>query len=176
MNLNKVMLIGRVGQDPELKAIPSGSKVCSLSLATTKHYKDSNGAKQEATEWHNLIAWNKPAELIAEYVRKGTLLFVEGEIKTRSWEDKDTGKKLYRTEIFVTNFQLPPRSMSGDSSEREESQDNGLDEFVDNINGAEPKKPAYKKQASPLKKIVDKAQGKKVDYPEEEINAEDIPF
>lgn len=108
MNVNKSILVGRVTRDPELKALPSGSKVVSFSLATNRTWKNSEGAKQEETDFHNLVAFGKVAEVIAQYVKKGQLIYVDGRMKTRSWEDTE-GKKNYRTEVIIENFQFGPK-------------------------------------------------------------------
>lgn len=102
--VNKVLLLGNVGKDPEIKTTPSGQQVASFSLATSRRWKDRDGNKQEKTEWHNVVVWGKQAEVVAQYVTKGKTLFVEGRIETRSWE-KD-GAKQYRTEIICENFQM----------------------------------------------------------------------
>ncbi|MEN9582169.1 MAG: hypothetical protein RL641_123 [Candidatus Parcubacteria bacterium] len=107
MYLNKVQIIGNLTRDPELKSLPSGVKVMSAALATNRTWKDANGAKKEATEYHNIVAFARPAELIAQYMKKGGSLYVEGRLQTRSWDDKE-GKKNYRTEIVVENFQFGP--------------------------------------------------------------------
>lgn len=104
MYLNKVFLYGNLTRDPELKALPSGQQLASFGLATNRTYKDKNGQKQEATEFHNIVAFGRPAEVIAQYMKKGRPLFVEGRIQTRSWESE--GQKKYRTEIVVDNFQF----------------------------------------------------------------------
>lgn len=103
--LNKVMLIGNVGKEPELKYTTNGVAVCTTSLATSESWKDESGAKQEKTEWHNLVAWRKTGEIIAEYVKKGDKLYVEGKIQTRSYEDKN-GVKRYITEIVVSDITM----------------------------------------------------------------------
>src|SRR3989344_5572732 len=104
MYLNKAFLYGNLTRDPELKALSSGQQLCTFGLATNRTYKDKEGAKQETTEFHNIVAFGRPAELIAQYMKKGRPLFVEGRIQTRSW-DKD-GEKQYRTEGVVENFQF----------------------------------------------------------------------
>lgn len=106
MYLNKVFLYGNLTRDPELKALPAGSNVASFGMATNRSYKDKSGAKQEFTEFHNVVAFGRTAEVIAQYVKKGRPLFVEGRLQTRSWDDKETGKKVYRTEVIVDNFQF----------------------------------------------------------------------
>ena len=94
MYLNKVFLYGNLTRDPELKALPSGSQVANFGLATNRTYKDKSGAKQEATEFHNIVAFGRTAEVIAQYCKKGRPIFVEGRIQTRSWDDKEGGKRI----------------------------------------------------------------------------------
>lgn len=105
MSINKVMLIGRLGQDPELKYTPSGSAVCNFSLATSESWTDKSGQKQERTEWHRVVVWGKLAELCNQYLAKGRQAFVEGSLQTRQWEDKSGGKR-YTTEINAKNIQF----------------------------------------------------------------------
>jgi len=108
MNLNKVVLIGRVTQDPEVKTIPSGQMVCTFGLATNRVWSNQ-GEKQEKTEFHNIVLWRRLAEIASQYVTKGSLIMIEGRIQTRSWDDS-SGNKRYRTEIVGDNIQLGPRS------------------------------------------------------------------
>lgn len=104
--LNKAMLIGRVGQNPEIKTISDqGRKAAQFSLATTEKYKDRNGEVKENTEWHNIVAFDKTAELIEKFVTKGMLLYVEGKLRTRSWDDQQ-GNKRYITEVLVNAIQF----------------------------------------------------------------------
>ncbi|HNW58852.1 MAG TPA: single-stranded DNA-binding protein [bacterium] len=103
--LNKVMLIGRLGADPELKYTPAGAAVLTLSLATNTSWKDQEGHSQEKTEWHRVVAWRKLAEIIGQYAKKGSRLYIEGKVMTRSWNDKD-GTKRYTTEIQAESIQL----------------------------------------------------------------------
>ncbi|QNI37915.1 single-stranded DNA-binding protein [Edaphobacter albus] len=104
--VNKVFLLGNVGKDPEIRSTAGGTTVASLSLATAERAKDQQGNWQDKTEWHNLVAFNRTAEIIRDYVKKGTQIFVEGKIQTRSWDDKDSGQKKYRTEIIVNEMSL----------------------------------------------------------------------
>lgn len=97
--VNKVILVGRVGRDPELRYTPNGTPVANLSLATSERSKGSDGKWQEHTEWHNITAWRKLAEIIGEFVKKGSLIYVEGKLKTRSWES--SGTKHYRTDVHI---------------------------------------------------------------------------
>jgi single-strand DNA-binding protein len=105
-HVNKVILLGNVGKDPEIKFLPSGAAVANFSIATSDRYKDKAGEWQERTEWHNVAAFARTAEIVRDYVKKGSKLYVEGRLTTRSWDDKDTGKKVYRTEIMVNDLVL----------------------------------------------------------------------
>ena len=147
MYLNKVFLYGNLTRDPELKALPSGSQVANFGMATNRTYKDKNGAKQEATEFHNVVAFGRTAEIIAQYVKKGRPIYVEGRIQTRSWEGKEDGKKQYRTEIIVENFQFGADAKGGSAGG----------------SSAHEEQPAPKDDEA-------------IKYPDEEINPEDIPF
>lgn len=113
MSINKVMLIGRLGQDPELKYTPSGAAVCNFSLATTESWADKNGQKQERTEWHRVVVWGKLAELCNQYLAKGRQAFVEGSLQTRSWDAKD-GTKRYTTEINAKSVQFLGGASAGE--------------------------------------------------------------
>ena len=105
MGVNKVILIGNLGKDPEMKTTPGGSTVTVFSLATSEKYTDKNQQKQEKTEWHNIVMWGKLAETANQYLKKGSTCYLEGKITTRSWDDKD-GKKVYRTEIVANIMQF----------------------------------------------------------------------
>lgn len=141
MYLNKATIIGNITRDPELKALPTGMKVCSFSVATNRVWKDNNGAKQEAVEYHNIVVFGKQAEATAQYMKKGSQVLVEGRIQTRSWDDKNSGEKKYRTEIVAENVQFGSKN----NSTKSESQE-----------------------------VEDKEET--INYPEEDINPEDIPF
>lgn len=105
--LNKVMLIGNLGKDPEIKQTQGGRKFANFSLATSKRYRDNNGEQKELTEWHNIVVWGRLAEVIEQLgISKGMSLYVEGEITTRSWTDQSNGQKRYTTEINASTFQL----------------------------------------------------------------------
>ncbi len=139
------MIYGNLTRDPEMKALPSGMQVCSLSIATNRVYVDRDGKKQENTDYHNVVVFGKQAETSAKWLTKGSGVYVEGRLQTRSW-DKD-GQKQYRTEIVADRVQFGPKSNSGGSSAP-----------VGNNPQDDNKAPALP------------------DYPEEEINPEDIPF
>ncbi len=113
-SLNKVMLIGNLGKDPEVRAIPSGVKVANFSIATSENYTDRNGQKVEKTEWHNIVMWRGLAEVAEKYLRKGSQVFVEGRLQTRSWDDQN-GQRKYMTEVVVDNMVMlgRPRGESG---------------------------------------------------------------
>ena len=104
--VNKVFLLGNVGKDPEIRSTAGGMIVASFSLATADRQKDQQGNWQDKTEWHNLVAFSRTAEIVRDYVKKGTQLFVEGKIQTRSWDDKESGQKKYRTEILINEMSL----------------------------------------------------------------------
>ena len=107
MSLNKAMLIGNVGRDPEVRYLEgnNGAKVATFTVATTERYRDRNGETRENTEWHNIVAWRNTADVVERFVRKGTQLYIEGRIRTRSWDDQ-TGNKRYTTEIIADTLQL----------------------------------------------------------------------
>ena len=113
-SVNKVILLGNVGKDPEFKMLPSGQGVANFSIATAERYKDKGGEWQERTEWHNLVAYARLAEIIRDYVKKGSKLYVEGRLTTRSWDDKESGKKVYRTEIVMSELSLLSGRGEGD--------------------------------------------------------------
>jgi single-strand DNA-binding protein len=104
--LNKVLLIGNLGKDPEMRSLPSGQSVASFTLATSRRWKDQGGQRQEQTEWHNIVVFGKQAEIAGQYLTKGKQIYIEGRIQTRSWDDRQSGEKKYRTEIVCDNFQM----------------------------------------------------------------------
>lgn len=114
-SVNKVILVGNLGKDPEVRYTGNSIPVASFSLATTEYYKDKNGNRQEITEWHNIVAWRNLAELAEKYLKKGKQVYVEGKIRTRSWDDKD-GNKKYTTEVIADNFILLGKK-EGDSGQ-----------------------------------------------------------
>lgn len=105
-SVNKVILIGNLGKDPELKYTPQGTAVAKFSLATNERFKDKEGNWQDRTEWHNITAWARTAEIVGEYVKKGSKVYIEGSLRTHSWDDKQTGQKKYMTEIVVNDLVL----------------------------------------------------------------------
>lgn len=162
MNLNKVHLIGRLTRDPELKTLDNGMDIATFSIATSRVWYDKQKEKQEETEFHNLVAFQSQAKTIHSYTAKGSLVYIEGHLKTRSWEDKDTGKKMYRTEIVVDSIQLSPKSMN--PSSHDEGRDDG---------GFNSSSPAKKKETKVEGKGMDMDT---IDYGDANVNIDDIPF
>jgi len=150
MYLNKALIIGNLTRDPELKAIPSGIKVCSFSVATNRVWKDKNGARQEAADYHNVVVFGRQAETVAQYMKKGSQVMVEGRMQTRSWDDAATNTKKYRTEVIADRVQFGSTGSGSSSS-----------------SSSAPKSAQPQEDSNDLDTI---------DYPEEQINAEDIPF
>ena len=105
-SVNKVILLGNLGKDPEVKYTPSGTPVAKFTLATNDRYKDKDGNWQDRTEWHNVTAWARTAEIAGEYLKKGSKVYIEGSLRTHSWDDKTTGQKKYMTEINVNDLVL----------------------------------------------------------------------
>ena len=106
MSINKAILVGRLGRDPEVRSTPSGQTVAKFSLATDEKFTDKSGQRQERTEWHNIVAWGRLAEICGQYLKKGKLVYIEGSIHTDSWDDKETGQKKYRTEINAREMKM----------------------------------------------------------------------
>jgi len=154
MYLNKAIIIGNLTRDPEERQLPSGAAVTNFSLATNRVWKDKNGAKQEDSQFHNIVVFGQQASNCAQYLKKGATALVEGRMQTRSWDAQD-GSKKYRTEIIAERVQFGPRVGGGGESSynKNDSNNKGTD---DNQSG--------------------NSSGDGIDYPEEEINPEDIPF
>jgi len=124
--VNKVILIGNLGQDPELRYTGSGTAVCNMRLATNESYKDSDGQLVEKTEWHNIVAWARLAEICNEYLNKGSQVYFEGQLQTRSWDDRD-GNTRYTTEVKAREMMI--LSSRGDSGGFDQSRGGGRNEF-----------------------------------------------
>lgn len=106
-SVNKVILVGNLGRDPEVRYTPDGAAICNVSIATTSQWKDKNsGERREETEWHRVVFYNRLAEIAGEYLKKGRSVYVEGRLKTRKWQDKDTGADKYTTEIVADQMQM----------------------------------------------------------------------
>ena len=145
MYFNKAILIGNLTRDPELRSLPSGIQVATLGLATNRVWKDKNGAKQESTDFHNIVVFGKQAETAAQYLRKGSSIMAEGRMQTRSWDAAD-GTKKYRTEVVADRIQFGPRRDGGSQAPATKGDE----------------QPAPKEEA--------------IEYPEENVNVDDIPF
>lgn len=116
-SVNRVILVGHLGKDPEIRSTPGGQSVAKFSLATSEKFTDKSGEKQERTEWHNIVAWGKLGEICGQYLRKGKLVYIEGSLRTDSWDDKESGQKKYKTEIVAQNMQmLGPKGEEGGGS------------------------------------------------------------
>lgn len=153
-SVNKVILLGNVGKDPEIRSTGGGTMVASFTLATSDRTKDAQGNWQDRTEWHNLKAFGRTAEIVRDYVKKGHKLFIEGRISTSSWDDKESGQKRYRTEIIVNDLSL----LSG-------RDDAGA--------GASP----YSRQSGSVANIDQRQPANQDDYAQSaEISDDDIPF
>src|SRR3989344_4406669 len=150
MYLNKAIIIGNLTRDPEIRSLPNGTKVCSFSVATNRVWKDKNGARQESADYHNIVVFGRQAETVGQYMKKGSSMLIEGRMQTRSWEDKNSGEKKYRTEVIADRSQFGPKGSGG---------------------GGATNSSAGAKVASSENQEVDS-----IEYPEEDINPEDIPF
>src|SRR5690349_5642164 len=117
-SVNKVILVGNLGKDPEVKYTPSGVAVAKFSMATNERFKDKGGEWQDRTEWHNIVAWQRLAEIVGEYVKKGSKVYIEGRLQTSSWDDKQSGEKKYRTEVVAHDLVLLSGRGEGDPEAR----------------------------------------------------------
>lgn len=149
MYLNKAIIAGNLTRDPEQKALPSGMSVCQFAVATNRVWKDQNGAKQESTDYHNIVVFGRQAETCNQYLKKGQNVLVEGRIQTRSWDDQ-SGQKKYRTEIVADKVQFGAKSGGGAG-----------------FSGG---------SASSAPTALPADDGGQIEYPADEINPEDIPF
>jgi len=153
MNLNKAFLIGRLVNDPEMRSTPQGQSVCSFSIATNRTWTNkATNQKQEKAEFHNIVLWRKLAEIASQYLTKGSLVYIEGRIETRSWQDA-SGNKKYKTEIVGESMQLGPRSA-------------GINKSASRDIDESPKDGKIKPEEIP---VIE-------EEPEEEIDVKDIPF
>jgi len=142
--INKVILIGNLGKDPETRSFPSGGSVTNVTVATSENWKDKDGNQQERTEWHNVVFHNRLAEIVAQYLRKGSKVYVEGSLRTRKWQDKE-GKDRYTTEIHATEMQMLDGKSSGgggSSASEEPSVPRGNATNRGNLKPAEAPAPA----------------------------------
>jgi len=151
MYLNKAIIYGNLTRDPELKALPSGAKVASFSIATNRVWKDKAGARQEAVDYHNIVVFGRQAETAAQYLKKGSSAMIEGRMQTRSWEAE--GGKKYRTEVVADRVQFGPRGGGATGGGKSDTA-----------------------QSAPTDAPGDLPPAGAIEYPEEEINPDDIPF
>ena len=149
MYINKAFLFGNLTRDPELRALPSGMNVVNFSIATNRTYKDRDGKKQEQTDFHNVVVFGRQADTVNQYLKKGSSVFVEGRMQTRSWE-KD-GEKKYRTEVVADRVQFGPRGSGSGGGKRSDEQQAPDDEITS-------------------------GGGSGIEYPKDDINPDDIPF
>ena len=174
MNLNKAMIIGNLTRDPEVKNTPSGQTVASFSVATSFSWTDQSGQKKENVEFHNIVAWRRLAEICGQYLKKGSKVYIEGRLQTRNWQDKNTGAKMYRTEIIAENMIM--LSSSQGAAGRNFSQSGS---GRGNFNIPRPGN-SYEQPSSPAEPVINvdaptyNPVGSNVD--EEEIKVENIPF
>lgn len=155
MYINKALIYGNLTRDPEMRSLPNGTAVTQFSVATNRVFKDKNGARQESTDYHNVVVFGRQAETVAQYLRKGSGVFVEGRMQTRSWDDKD-GTKKYRTEVIADRIQFGPKAGGAVGSGGE------------GATSAPAGKPKATSQAAPEMDTIE--------YPDEDINPDDIPF
>jgi single-strand DNA-binding protein len=156
MYLNKAIIFGNLTRDPELRALPSGMNVCSFSVATNRVYKDRDGKNQEQTDFHNVVVFGRQADIVAQYLKKGSSALIEGRIQTRSWDDKASGEKKYRTEIVADRVQFGPRTGGGGGSAAGGGSRGASQPAQGEDEGAHS--------------------GAGIDYPKDDINPDDIPF
>ena len=154
MNVNKVLLVGNLTRDPEMRSLPSGQAVVNFGIATNRVWKDKEGQKQQQVEFHNVVAFGKIAELVHQYMKKGNSMYVEGRLQTRTWDAQD-GSKRSKTEVVAENIQFGPRS-GGQGGNYSQNSENG---------------PARQTQSPPPQEDV-----ATVEYPEDDVNPEEIPF
>jgi len=153
MYLNKALIVGNLTRDPELKALPSGMNVASFSVATNSVWRDKDGNKKEDTQFHNVVVFGRQAETSAQYLKKGQQVMVEGRIQTRSWDDKTSGEKKYRTEIVADRVQFGAKAGGSNAG---------------SVSGAPDVTAASAGAKGPALDTIE--------YPSEDINPEDIPF
>lgn len=156
MYINKVILFGNLTRDPELRALPSGMNVCTFGIATNRIFRDRDGKKQEQADFHNIVVFGRQADTVSQYLKKGASVFIEGRIQTRSWDDKQSGEKKYRTEIVAERVQFGPRAGGGGGAHSTGS-GQGSRSMGDESELAE-------------------SSGSGIDYPKDDINPDDIPF
>jgi single-strand DNA-binding protein len=146
MSVNKVILVGNLGKDPELRYTPSGAAVANFSIATTENYKDRDGNRQSKTEWHNIVVWRQLAEICGKYLHKGKQVYIEGKLQTRKWQDRD-GNDKYTTEIIADQMQMLGRA--GDDNSSGYQGDNDQQEYAPAQQSRPQSRPANQPAARP---------------------------
>jgi len=160
MNLNKVIIVGNLTADPDMRTTPSGQHVCTIRIATNRVWTDQAGAKQQKTEFHSVILWRRLAEIASQYLKKGGLVLIEGHLETRSWDDQ-SGNKRYRTEIIGETMQLGPKGYTQGGTPAQ---------------GQEEQKPAQSPPAADNAPNPPKEEEIPIIEEDEEIDVKDIPF
>ena len=168
MYLNKALVIGNLTRDPEVRALPSGIKVCTFSVATNRVWKDKNNVKQESVDYHNVVVFGRQAETSAQYLKKGSNVLVEGRMQTRSWDATD-GQKNYRTEIVADRIQFGTRPAAGGAPF---TQSGASSSAVTEAGHGDSDMASHSGPTASSKDMPSDA----IEYPEEEINPDDIPF
>lgn len=151
MYINKAILFGNLTRDPELRALPSGMNVCNFSIATNRVFKDRDGKKQEQSDFHNIVVFGRQADTVQQYLKKGSTAYIEGRMQTRSWDDKTSGEKKYRTEVIADSVQFGPRGTGGGGGTSRHDDQQAPEE-------------------------LSSGGGAGIDYPKDDINPDDIPF
>ncbi len=154
MYINKAIIFGNLTRDPELRALSSGMNVCTFGIATNRVFRDREGKKQEQTDFHTIVVFGRQADTVAQYLKKGGSAFVEGRIQTRSWDDKGSGEKKFRTEIVADYVQFGPRSGNSSGAGQSVGRREEATEETGGANGG----------------------GAGIEYPKDDINPDDIPF
>ncbi|MCK4520888.1 single-stranded DNA-binding protein [Candidatus Parcubacteria bacterium] len=169
MNLNKVFLVGNLTSDPELRNTPTGQSVCNFRIATNRIWNDkATGQQQQKTEYHSIVAWRRLAEIASQFLKKGSLVLIEGRLETRSWEDP-AGNKRYRTEIIAERMQLGPKGFSKSSNQEVPS----IEEEQKHSQPQETEIPIIEEDAEPQ---VDETKPKMEPQKPDEIDVKEIPF
>jgi len=174
-SLNRAQIVGNLTRDPEMRVTPNGQSVCNFGVATNRRWRDKDGNQQEATEFHNVVAWGKLAEFSSQFLHKGNKVYVEGRLQTRSWEGQD-GNKRNRTEIVMENFiTLTPKSMATSEAAAEPA----IEEFpASPAGGPIEETPVKEEKSAPraTSRKESKKEAKKEEVEEDEINLDEIPF
>ena len=166
MNLNKVFLFGNLTRDPELRQTPGGQAVCSFGIATNRSFTDQAGQKRDQVEFHNVVAWGRQGEVIAQYMKKGSSMLIEGRLQTRNWQDQQ-GAKHYRTEVIIEEFQFGPRTgggAGGGNFQNRDEEDSG-------VRGTSPRnQPSGRPSQQDNVPIIE------IPHDSDVIDVKDIPF